>query len=526
MVSDARKQMVPNNCLANERKKRHWTQSDLASELYGLCDEEELEEHGAIDGNMVSKWERGLHTPCFFWQRKLCKLFGLDAEALGFVDQGETEGPGTSQESPPVRTTSSVDLDECQPIQIMLPPHSPHLVTVHVYQPATHPPGNSSQEDGMLDTRIVQALRQEHLRERGHAVNRRDFTQKAIGIATAAFFSPDDLLDADFLDRCYRALKKPSTIDERFLDYLEARTAHYWQDRHGAALASSDLLGFVIEHLQKVIDLLEETLLPSIRTRLCCIASGIAQLAGHLLFDMGKSAQARNFHHLAVTAAHEGGSQALEAVAWGRMSFTWTYSQNATEALSCIQEAQRLAARSVNSTVRAYLAAVEAEIQATLENRVSCLEALDAAEKVDDRQYPKEEVYWLHFDRSRLAGYQGICFRSLYHPEDARTQSFLDKAQQALTDALALLEPTRIQRRPTLLIDLASTYAQQGDVDGAYEHAVQSLSILAQTKSQTTVKRLLTLRQELEPWKDTQSIKNLDQQIAQHISMSAYRGIL
>ena len=95
-------------------------------------------------------------------------------------------------------------------------------------------------------------------------------------------------------------------------------------------------------------------------------------------------------------------------------------------------------ARSVNSTVRAYLAAVEAEIQATLEHRASCLEALDAAEEVEDRQYPKEEMYWLHFDRSRLAGYQGICFRRLYHLDDARTQSFLDKAQQALTDALAL----------------------------------------------------------------------------------------
>ena len=351
-------------------------------------------------------------------------------------------------------------------------------------------------------------------------MNRRDFTRKALGIATAAFFSPDDLLDTDLLDRCYRALKKPSTIDERFLDYLEARTAHYWQDRHGAALASSDLLSFVIEHLQKVIDLLEESLLPSIRTRLCCITSGIAQLAGHLLFDMGKFAQARNFHHLAITAAQEGGNQALEAVAWGRTSFTWTYSQNATEALSCIQEARRLAARSVNITVRAYLAAVEAEIQATLENRASCLEALHAAEEVEDRQDPKEEMYWLHFDRSRLAGYRGICFRRLYHPDDARTQSFLDKAQQALTDALALLEPARIQRRPTLLIDIASTYAQQGDVDGAYEHAMQSLSILAQTKSQTTTKRLLTLQQELEPWKDTRSIKNLHQQIAQLISLS------
>jgi hypothetical protein len=106
----------------------------------------------------------------------------------------------------------------------------------------------------------------------------------------------------------------------------------------------------------------------------------------------------------------------------------------------------------------------------------------------------------------------------LYHPDHAQTQIFLKKAQQALADALRLLEPAHIQRRPTLLIDMASTYAQQGDVDRAYEHAMQSFSIVAQTKSQAVAKRLLRLRQELEPWKDTHSVKNLDQQMAQLIA--------
>jgi len=526
MASNAKKQPVPNDCLANERKKRQWTQSDLASELYSLCDEEELAEHGTIDGNMVSKWERGLHTPSFFWQRKLRELFGLDAAALGFIDHIKTAGADRPQETSPVQFARNADPDERQTIQILLPPSSPSIVTVHVYQPARLSPSNSPREDGILDTRMVDALRQEHLRERENTVNRRDFNRRAIGVTTTAFVSPDDLLNTDLLDRFYRALKKPSTIDERFLDYLEARTAHYWQDRHGAVLASSDLLSFVIEHLQKVLELLEESLLPSIRTRLCCVASGVAQLAGHLLFDMGKFAPAREFHHLAITAAQEGDNQALEAVAWGRMSFTWTYGQKAPEALSCIQEARRLAADSANDTVRAYLAAVEAEVQATLSNREACFKALDEAEQVEDRQYPREEMYWLHFDRSRLAGYQGICFRRLYHPDDAQTHLFLKQAQQALTDALRLLEPARIQRRPTLLIDIASTYAQQGDVDGAYEHAMQSLSIAAQTKSQAVAKRLLSLRQELEPWKDTHSVKNLDQQMTQLIAPRGYKGIV
>src|SRR5215469_4070584 len=495
MASDAKKQPVSNDRLANERKKRQWTQSDLASELYRLCGEEELAEHGTIDGNMVSKWERGLHTPGFFWQRKLRELFGLDAAALGFIDQVKTDSADGPHETSPAWFARNANPDERQTLHILLAPRSSPIVTVHVYQPALlFSPSNSPREDGILDTRMVDALRQEHLREREQTVNRRDFTRRAIGVTTAAFVSPDDLLHTELLDRFSRAVKKPSTIDERLLDYLEARTAHYWQDRHGAVLASGDLLSFVLEHLQKIIKLLEEPLLPSMRTRLCCVASGVAQLAGHLLFDMSQFASAREFHQLAITAAQEGENQALEAVAWGRMSFPWTYGQNAPAALGCIQEARRLAAQSVNNTVQAYLAAVEAEIQATLSNRESCFRALDAAEQVEDHTYPQEEMYWLHFDRSRLAGYQGICFSHLYHPDDAKKHRFLKKAEAALTDALRLLEPARIQRRPTLLIDLASTYAQQGDVDGAYEHARQSLSIVAQTKSQAVAKRLLSLR--------------------------------
>jgi hypothetical protein len=240
---------------------------------------------------------------------------------------------------------------------------------------------------------------------------------------------------------------------------------------------------------------------------------------------MSEFARARNFYRLAIAAAQEGGNQALEAVAWGRMSFTWTYSENPLEALRCIQEARRLADQNVNPTVQAYLAAVEAEIQAILGDAETCLKALEVAQRVEDRQYAKEEMYWLHFDRSRLAGYQGICFKRLYQPADAGTYSFLKEAQKALTDALTLLEPARIQRRPTFLIDLAGTYAQQKDVEGACGQAIQALSIMAQTKSQTAAKRLLTLQQELRPWKDTHSVKNLDGQIASLITASSYRGI-
>lgn len=503
----------PNRKLQQERELRGWSQARLAEEI-------------GTDEKRIGVWERGESRPSPFFQAKLCELFGKDAKELGFLGNFLEKGSTivtTPDRSSPVPSATGINSDGYQTIQLFIP-GTPQVVTIHIQPQAQVTTSVSSEENAIIDARMTTTLAQEYPRETEGTVKRREFFQEGLRTG-AAILTSYDLINNELLDRFLKALKKPSTIDERTLNYFELRTEGYWQDRHSAALASSDLLSYVLEHLQRVITLLEVPLYPSIRVRLCNIASGIAQLAGHLLFDMGEFDRARNFHQTAVTAAREGENQALEAVAWGRMSFTWTYGGNQLEALRCIQQARRLAEGNVNTTVRAYLAAVEAEIQAILGDSETCLKALDIAEQVEDRQHPREETYWLRFDRSRFVGYRGTCFRRLYNPANVRTHSFLDEAQKSLTDALALLDPKKIQRRPALLIDIASTYAQQGDVEGAYENAILSLSTLTQIKSQTLAKRLFSLRQELEPWKDTQHVKNLDQQMASLIKFGEHRGI-
>src|SRR6266566_37295 len=516
----------PNKKLQHERELRGWSQARLAEKLGTTI-------------KRVSLWECGDTVPDRYYQEKLCDLFSKNAQELGFHDNitidvnnnpqdGNSKATGTHpQENSVAQTTQlvkSIHLDGHQPIQLFIPNGTPHTITIHIHQQAPVSTSRYPEQNDIIDIGMTTTLGQERPRETEGTVKRREFFQEGLRTG-AAILTSYALIDNELLDRFSRALKRPSTLDERTLNYFELRTEGFWQDRYSAALASKDLLSYVLEHLQKVLTLLEGSLYPSVRTRLCSISSGIAQLAGHLLFDMSEFARARNFHQLAIAAAQEGNNQALEAVAWGRMSFTWTYSENPLEALRCIQEARRLAEGNVNTTVRAYLAAVEAEVQAILGSSETCLKALEVAERVEDRQYAKGEMYWLHFDRSRLAGYQGICFKRLYHPGDARTRSFLNEAQKALTDALTLLDSAKIQRRSTFLIDIAGIYAQQGDVEGACGHAIRALSIMAQTKSQTATKRLLTLRQEIEAWKDTQSVKNLDGQIASLLTLSAYRGI-
>jgi transcriptional regulator with XRE-family HTH domain len=85
--------------LRSERLVRHWEQDDVASglqELAALLGEAAP----GVDGNLVSKWERGVRTPGPYYTPRLCLLFQLPPEQLGFVP-----GPRLSSEC---RTLSQV----------------------------------------------------------------------------------------------------------------------------------------------------------------------------------------------------------------------------------------------------------------------------------------------------------------------------------------------------------------------------------------------------------------------------------
>src|SRR5262249_48622815 len=124
-------------------------------------------------------------------------------------------------------------------------------------------------------------------------MDRRDFLRTSLAAGAVLSTVTTNPSGVDVLDRFLKALRKPSSINATTLEYLEKRTASYWQDRHGAVVSSHDLLGYVLEDFQRATSLLECSLSPATRTRLCSIASEVTQLVGHLLFDMGHYTKAR-----------------------------------------------------------------------------------------------------------------------------------------------------------------------------------------------------------------------------------------
>lgn len=76
---------VPNKKLREYRKKLGWSQQMVADYLLKLS--VEAGKSSGITGELVGRWERGTNTPSPFYQEKLCRLFNVSADALGFFDE-------------------------------------------------------------------------------------------------------------------------------------------------------------------------------------------------------------------------------------------------------------------------------------------------------------------------------------------------------------------------------------------------------------------------------------------------------
>jgi transcriptional regulator with XRE-family HTH domain len=93
-----------NELLREERLSRGWSLSAMAEQVHDLAFRLG-EPETAVDGQMVSRWERGLHRPSPRYVRLLCLLFDEGPERLGL--------PGEEETKPAGRSTETFDLARC-----------------------------------------------------------------------------------------------------------------------------------------------------------------------------------------------------------------------------------------------------------------------------------------------------------------------------------------------------------------------------------------------------------------------------
>ncbi len=320
---------------------------------------------------------------------------------------------------------------------------------------------------------------------------------------------------SDSLERLNRALAGGSAVDGVTLDYLDRRVGAYWEDYHVGRVPAPLLLSYALQDFERVISLLERSLLPSTRVRLSALAGRAATVIGALHWDIGAYPKARDYVQTAITAAREGREYSVEMVAWAWSSLGWMYDYANPDclraALHSTQAARQL--RQPEDTVAAWLAAIEAEVHANLGNRSQCMAALRDASKAPSLTSSGDGWTWSRFDEAGLAGFQGVCLLRLGRAAEARAP---------LEEALALAQPGERQRRTILLIDLGQACAMAGMVDEACSHAREAIRLTVEVGSTAKSERLHPLRRELAARRDTPCVKSFHEELASDPSLRDY----
>jgi DNA-binding XRE family transcriptional regulator len=322
---------------------------------------------------------------------------------------------------------------------------------------------------------------------------------------TASITNPTGLTVPPLWERLNRALESSSPINEETLLQIEASTRDCWRILPNVLGAfSHNLLLHVQEQLEIITKLLESAPPQATRTRLAAVAGEFAQIAGEILFDLKENVKAEQYYSVAVAAAEAAQDHLMQAIALGRKSFVPIYEHNAYAAVPLLQQAHALTAHKAPAMTRAWLSAIEAEAYANMHDEVACRKALESSAHFLSLAQQAEPPL-PRFGYSTLLGYQGICAIRLKQPQNA---------QEALHESMRIMDPQRIRHKAIVLIDLATTYLLQNEIEEACHNASQALMLITEIKSSRVFQRMLSLRTQMEPWETTKAVKHLDEQIA------------
>jgi len=354
----------------------------------------------------------------------------------------------------------------------------------------------------------IEASDKEQDTESEDVMNRREALKNALKLGIASIALPKIVLDSDALNRL-EALLSRSSIDMSALKSLGSVTESYWQLLYGG-VPKRGLLKGITGHLESVTDFLAGSSTTLIEQKLYSLASQQTQMAGEIYFDLHDYSKAKAYTRDAVETAQRSANPELYAVTLARMSFLCTYSQEFQESITLLRAAHHFAKQSQSHTIRYWIAAVEADVHAKLyalspnsASQNTCIRLLDGAESI--AAISEEDPYRINFDPASLAAYKGVCFRYLNKPREA---------QGVLQTALASLGSNQFVSQANTLTDLASSYAQQGEVEEACICAGRALNLAEKAKSVNVLRRILEFRSEMEQWNSTLYVEDLDGQLA------------
>ncbi|HXM55834.1 MAG TPA: helix-turn-helix transcriptional regulator [Candidatus Dormibacteraeota bacterium] len=384
----------PNRRLRLQRLARGWSQDDVAAGLHRLAASIGEPQLG-VDATMVSRWERGTRRPRPRYVRLLCRLFELPADQLGVVEEDDAERPAE-------RAPDAVEDD----------------------------------------------------------LERRDFLSRMTALLGAAAVPLPRIepADADPGLRLARALsRRPGPVDDELADHLERITVAL-EGLGPSVVSPNAILGPTIGHLDAIRLLLEGSLRPALRARLCSLAAETAGFAGWLHWDIDDPVGAASYFGMALGAAREADDPALVAYLTASAACQPPYRESPRRRLD---QLQAVSWADTTPATRVWLAAKEADAHALLGDADGCSRALARAQHelaaATDDGAPRRPRFDA-VDQAWLDGERGASLAKLGRTQEARA---------ILVPVLNALGPAGERDWLWLAAALASTHVQDREPEEA-----------------------------------------------------------
>ncbi|HLZ80637.1 MAG TPA: hypothetical protein VKP04_03335 [Ktedonobacteraceae bacterium] len=494
-------QRKPNLLLREQRLLRGWSLQRVVEELCTLSSADNS--LPGVNAPMVSNWETGTKKPSPFYRERLCKLYNMTADQLGFMDSA------VLYSSSSIRTvsvsTANNEHDNTQPIHAM--PSTSNVMSAPSMSiiPREQIKAIDLLSDGTEHTHEEQlsawlALGANHLSLLLDAVGSTEQVLDAVRVVLHSVqglpgISRRELLEMGAgvgFDNIPILTDDLITQNERLgaSEALSKSISDGWKLFHKT---STTLLFAIAESQLLILQRVHTQLLPPVR---CMLYSSIYRLKGAALFFLARYSEAMKAFNQSYIAALEANDpwNMAESLSW--QGGVWkAYGRQdkaiqATEAalrLTCVYEKRSL-------PLRARLYAHWAESAALLHQSYVMMEKLDAAAGLLESLEINEE-----FDHPTWEQYRAICH--FYNGD-------LPIADRYFQQALEEMNPNCILQRGYTLLLQAQTRLKLGEIDQSIAVARNALPFITTINSPLINRGLMDYMQELTRFAENETFQS------------------
>ncbi len=499
----SKEQRKPNTMLREQRLLRGWSQQRVVEELCTLSSVFSDQRLPGVNTVMVCDWETGTKKPSPFYRERLCKLYNMTADQLGFMDAPALPHPNQSARAAHVSAASN-GYCHALPIQPALPMATPsihvkpqeQIKAIDLLSDATeHTPDEQLSawltlganhlslllDAGWSSEQVLDSVQVVLQSVQGlPGVSRR----KLLELGASALVNGIPILQRGWVteSECIRATEA-----------LGKSIGDGWKMFHTAGNTQILMVGNIQMYLMKQI----HAILPPGTQSL--FYSGIYRLMGAALFFQERFEEAHHAQLCAYTAALE------SADIWNMaQSRTWqVYGDQALgqhdSAIKTIQSALNLIAAQEDEAsrrLRSHLLACWAESATAQQDYRTAQEKLEASENLVVTIHPNEE-----FDYSHWLQIAGNC---------AQVRGDYVRAISYYEQSLTKLQPHWLMRHSITSMPLAVSYARAGEYEASLDIATKATALISRLNAPIMVRQLIAYLQHdlLDLYPDDASVRS------------------